>query len=84
MARTVRDGLHSLAAANNIPNNKRQLLASIGYSMGAIILSNYVARSVVHYALDDASDKRRIGFATANQCQEEYVYFSQVETYLFI
>ena len=54
MARTVRDGLHSLAAANEIPNNKRQLLAGIGYSMGAIVLSNYVARSGVHCALDAA------------------------------
>jgi predicted alpha/beta-fold hydrolase len=56
VARSVRNGLESLAIANNSnrPNNERQLLAGVGYSMGAIILSNYVARSGDHCALDTA------------------------------
>ena len=57
VARSVRNGLESLATANNNsnrPNNERQLLAGVGYSMGAIILSNYVARSGDHCALDTA------------------------------
>lgn len=51
-ARTLRRGLSSLADANQ--RSKRQILAGVGYSMGAIILSNYVARSGTHCALDAA------------------------------
>ncbi|KAL9181809.1 hypothetical protein ACHAXT_012152 [Thalassiosira profunda] len=51
-ARSLRRGLTSLAEAHKLP--QRQLLAGVGYSMGAIILSNYVARSGEHCALDAA------------------------------
>merc|ERR1712176_636552 len=53
-ARALRRGLISLANANDIKKNDRQVLAGVGYSMGAIILSNYVARSSKHCALDAA------------------------------
>ncbi|KAL7533893.1 hypothetical protein ACHAXR_005510 [Thalassiosira sp. AJA248-18] len=51
-ARAMRRGLKSLAEANQRP--QRQILAGVGYSMGAIIISNYVARSGTHCALDAA------------------------------
>lgn len=51
-ARALRRGLSSLANANQ--RSQRQILAGVGYSMGAIILSNYVARSGTHCALDAA------------------------------
>jgi predicted alpha/beta-fold hydrolase len=54
VARSVRAGLDSLALATNVLSNQRQLLAGVGYSMGAIILSNYVSRSGNHCALDTA------------------------------
>ena len=54
VARLIRAGLDSLAIANNVLSNQRQLLAGVGYSMGAIILSNYVSRSGNHCALDTA------------------------------
>ena len=54
-ARSVRRGLESLSKAKNQQQRKqRQVLVGVGYSMGAIILSNYVARSGEHCALDAA------------------------------
>ena len=46
-ARVVREGLISLAEKQGV-EKKRQILVGVGYSMGAIILSNYVARSGEH------------------------------------
>ena len=50
-ARAVRRGLVEVAKANGV---ERQILSGVGYSMGAIILSNYVARSGASCALDSA------------------------------
>ena len=50
-ARAMRRGLDQISKAHGI---QRQMLAGVGYSMGAIILSNYVARSGIHCALDSA------------------------------
>mmetsp|Transcript_12915 Transcript_12915/g.31476 ORF Transcript_12915/g.31476 Transcript_12915/m.31476 type:complete len:748 (+) Transcript_12915:205-2448(+) len=52
-ARAVRRGLISLHA-DDARSERRQILVGVGYSMGAIILSNYVARSGEHCALDAA------------------------------
>ncbi|KAL7466666.1 hypothetical protein ACHAXS_006969 [Conticribra weissflogii] len=51
-ARALKRGLDSLAKAKQKP--QRQMLGGVGYSMGAIILSNYVARSGKNCALDAA------------------------------
>lgn len=51
-ARAVRKGLAEVAKANGV---ERQILSGVGYSMGAIILSNYVARSGESCALDAAT-----------------------------
>lgn len=51
-ARALKRGLDSLAKAKQKP--QRQILGGVGYSMGAIILSNYVARSGKNCALDTA------------------------------
>lgn len=50
-ARAVRRGLEEVARVNGVD---RQVLSGVGYSMGAIILSNYVARSGENCALDSA------------------------------
>ena len=52
-ARALRRGLISLADAHD-DVKQRQILVGVGFSMGAIILSNYVARSGKHCALDAA------------------------------
>jgi predicted alpha/beta-fold hydrolase len=51
-ARALRRGLTLLAETQRRP--RRQVLIGVGYSMGAIILSNYVARSGKHCSLDAA------------------------------
>lgn len=51
-ARALKRGLASLAEAQRRP--RRQILVGVGYSMGAIILSNYVSRSGKHCSLDAA------------------------------
>ena len=51
-ARALKRGLISLAESQN--RSRRQILVGVGYSMGAIILSNYVARSGEHCSLDAA------------------------------
>ncbi len=51
-ARALKRGLTSLAETQRRP--KRQVLVGVGYSMGAIILSNYVARSGENCSLDAA------------------------------
>jgi predicted alpha/beta-fold hydrolase len=51
-ARKLRRGVRSLAQAYK--KQRSQVLTGVGYSMGAIILSNYVARSGDHCALDAA------------------------------
>ena len=48
------DDAHSAATALQQVTGEHQLLAGVGYSMGAIILSNYVARSGDNCALDAA------------------------------
>lgn len=48
------DDAHSAATALQKVCGEEQLLAGVGYSMGAIILSNYVARSGDNCALDAA------------------------------
>ena len=53
-ARALRRGLISLADAHE-DIEQRPVLVGVGYSMGAIILSNYVARSGKHCALDAAT-----------------------------
>jgi predicted alpha/beta-fold hydrolase len=50
-ARAVRRGLEEVARVNGV---ERQVLSGVGYSMGAIIMSNYVARSGRNCALDSA------------------------------
>lgn len=51
-ARALKKGLTSLAKSQRRP--RRQVLVGVGYSMGAIVLSNYVARSGEHCSLDAA------------------------------
>eukprot|EP00984_Skeletonema_dohrnii_P019263 scaffold9179_cov124-Skeletonema_dohrnii-CCMP3373.AAC.1 len=51
-ARALKKGLTSLAESQSRP--RRQVLVGVGYSMGAIVLSNYVARSGEHCSLDAA------------------------------
>ncbi|KAL3805642.1 hypothetical protein HJC23_005886 [Cyclotella cryptica] len=50
-ARAVKRGLVEMAREMGV---RTPILAGVGYSMGAIILSNYVARSGSHCALDSA------------------------------
>ena len=51
-ARALKRGLASLSEQQQRP--RPQILVGVGYSMGAIILSNYVARSGKHCSLDAA------------------------------
>ena len=51
-ARALKRGLASLSEQQRRP--RTQILVGVGYSMGGIILSNYVARSGKHCSLDAA------------------------------